>query len=80
MFLMGIQIPRVNDNIIQVNKNKMTHHVFQHLIDKIQEDSWGIGEPKRHHKVLVVPSGGVESHLPHITLSDAYQMISIAVA
>lgn len=44
-----------DENVIQVGKDKPVEHITK-------KECWGIGKDKRHHQVLKVAQGGVESH------------------
>lgn len=51
-----------DENVIQVGKDKPAEHITKKVIHQRLEECWGIGKAKRHHQVLEVAHGGVESH------------------
>ena len=67
-----------DQDVIEVDKNKLVNHVSEYVVNKGLEDGRSIGEAKRHHQVLVVASGGVERCLPSVSLSNPDQVIGIA--
>lgn len=38
-----------NLNVIQIDKNKLVKEVPEDVVNESLEDSWSIGEPKRHN-------------------------------
>ena len=75
MFVLG---PGEDQDIIEVDENELVKHVSENVVNKSLEDGRSIGEAKRHHQVLVVAGGGVERHLPFISLSDPDQVVGVA--
>ncbi len=54
---MCFQRVRVDQYVIDVEYNPEIEHVPEHIIDVGLEDGWTVGEPERHNKVFIVPSG-----------------------
>lgn len=54
MFGVLFEIFGVNENIVQVDKNKMIDEVFQDVISKCLEESRSICKPKRHYQVFKI--------------------------
>ena len=46
--------PGKKQDVVQVQNDEHVQHVHQDIIHHCLEDGWGIGETKRHDKVLVV--------------------------
>ena len=74
---MPLLVPRKDQNIIQVNKDKLVQHLPEQVVDQHLEDSQSVGQAKGHYLVFVVSCWGVEGRLPLISLPDADQMLSI---
>lgn len=58
--------PGEDQDIVQVHKHVLVEHVPQHVIDQGLEHDRGVGEPEKHHQILIVTSGVVEGRLPLI--------------
>ncbi|CAJ0957398.1 unnamed protein product [Ranitomeya imitator] len=70
----GVNIWRVDENIIQIDYDRGGKHIPEDIIHKVLENSWGITEPEGHHQIFIVPIPGVKSRLPFVPLMDANQV------
>ena len=62
-------ISRVHQYIIQKYKDEDVQVFVQQLIHHLHELSWGVGEPKWHHQVLIQAPPRLEGCLLHVLLS-----------
>lgn len=66
----------IDQDIINVYDDPFTEHITEDVIYEGLEDGRTIDQAKGHDPVFIVPSGGGESRLPFITLSDTDEIIS----
>ena len=67
-----------DEDVVNINEDIAIEHVPEHIIYQSLEDGRGIGQAKRHYKILVVSSWGVESRLPIVSFPDSDEVISVA--
>ena len=70
-------VMRENQDIIQVNEDKLAQHIPEQVIDQGLEDRWGVCQTKGHHQIFMMSSWCYEGRLPLLSLPDANQMICI---
>src|SRR5271167_1422208 len=63
-------------DVIQVNDDKDIQVVPEHIIHEMLEDCRGIGEAKRHHKVLKMAITGAEGSFPLIPRANPNKVVS----
>ena len=71
---MLLLVTRKNQDIIQVDEDKLVQHIPEQVVDQSLEDS--VGQTKGHHQIFIMSCWCVEGRLPLISLPDADQMIS----
>ena len=45
---MLLLVTRKNQDIIQVDEDKLVQHIPEQVVDQSLEDSWGVGQTKGH--------------------------------
>ena len=75
MLMLGF---REDQNVIEVDEDKLVEHVSEHIVNQGLENSRGIGEAEGHYQVLMMPRRSVKGRFPLISLSDLDQMVGIA--
>lgn len=68
----------VDEDVIQIHKDKPVDHVSEHVVHKILENSRCISEAEWHDQILKVPQWCVKGRLPFVTFMDPDQVVSIA--
>ncbi len=58
-------------------KTKAVNHVTEDVINQGLEHSGDIGQSKWHDQVLKVSQGGVECHLPLVSITDSDQVVCV---
>ena len=74
---MFLQSLRKYQDVVQVDEDVVVNDVMEDIIDKGLEDCGSVRQPKRHHQVLVVPTGSVERCLPLISLLYPDQVVRV---
>lgn len=69
MFLIGF---RKDQNVIQIHKHTDIEHITEHIVNQTLKHSRSIGESKRHDKVFIMATRGIEGYFPLISFLDAY--------
>jgi hypothetical protein len=59
-----------NQYIIKENQDKLLQMRLEDIIHQAIERRWGISQPKRHDRKLIVPKPSPKSHLGNITIFD----------
>ena len=78
MMDMLMQSLREDQNVIEIDEDKLVEHVSEHVLKQGLKNSRGIGEAEGHYQVLVMPRRSVKCRFPFISLSDPDQMVGIA--
>ena len=47
-------LSNMENDVVEVDRNKMIQHVTEHIVDHVLENSGSVGESKRHDHVLSV--------------------------
>src|SRR4051812_8362663 len=66
----------IDQNIIDEHHKKLVKVLHKDLIHEIHEVSRGIGQPKRHHRVLIVTIPSLKCGLWNIRFSNLQLMIT----
>ncbi len=67
-----------DQDIVEVNKNKLIDHVSEHVVDECLEDCRGVRKAKRHDQIFKMPGMGVKGGLPLVPLPNLNQVMSTA--
>lgn len=68
----------VDQDVVQISKCPRAQHVLQDVINNVLEGEGTVAQTKGHYKAFIVTSRGDKGCLPHVTLSDAHQVVGTA--
>ena len=77
MNLVRLSILGENENVVQINKNKLVYHISQDIVHQGLEDGWRVREAERHDEVLPGPRRCVEGRLPFVTFLNPHKVLGI---
>jgi len=66
----------VDQDIVEINDDKLADEVPKDVIHEAHEGAWRIGETKGHHEPFIQPLLGLERRLPLITLPHRDLMVT----
>ena len=62
----------VDQDVINENNDKLVQKVQEHFVHHIHEVSWCIGQPKRHHCILIRAISSDKCGLEYVQLSNLH--------
>ena len=78
MVMMEIGIVRVDEDVIQVNKDANIEEVTKNVIHELLKGGWRISESKRHNTPFNGAIVGPECDFPFVTFADSDKMIGMS--
>ena len=68
----------VNEDVVEVYRQKFTGERSEYVIYQSHEGARGIREPERHDQPLIEPGARFERRLPFIAHSDSHLVVAVS--
>src|SRR6478752_8408428 len=78
MALVFLEGPAEDENVIEIDDDKVVQELAENVVHQILEGSWGVGQSEGHNAILVVAIARTKGRFPFVAVRDPHKVVAAA--